>query len=771
MRGRSRTARCAVGVVLLAAVAGWGSGARAAGLGTAAPGSQAVTPISGAISLESTSSAGVKGSGSVAPLDLSSSGTAVAFGYLGPGLDPADTNPADDVYVKDLTTDRTTLASTTDAGVVAGPGASRDPSIDGDGGVVAFQSDAQLDPADTDGRTDIYTKDLASGDTTLVSASDSGVHGNGISDLPSISTAGTKVAFFSDSTNLDPADTDTVRDVYLKNLKTGDIQLVSTSGSGVKATGGGSLNPAISGNGRAVAFESFADNLDPADTDTGLDVYVKTVGTGALALASTSDTAVKGNGISADPSLPAKASKVAFSSEATNLDPADTDSRSDIYVKNLTTGDIALASTSDTGVHADGASLDPQLSANGRFVTFVSFADNLDPADTDTLGDVYVKDLVNGDIFLATTSADGVKATTGTVVVGTSPHLSGTGKHVAFASGATGFDPRDNDVFPDLYVKDTIMCTIVGTTGDDVLRGTSGGDVICGRRGDDTLIGKGGNDILFGEAGDDGLQGGVGADAMDGGTGADTVDYHTAGNSVSVDLRTDTVSGSDADGDIIFHFENATGGPLIDQLTGDGADNVLDGRGDDDILTGGGGADTLIGGDGVDSIDYQDSPAAVTVDLAAGTGSGGDAAGDSIDGVEAVLGSAFDDTLTGDGNDNFLLGMGGADQLDGGAGTDLANYVFSPAGVTINLSNGTAKGGDAAGDVLTSIENVAGSNLDDTLTGDDNPNTLLGLDGDDVLTGRGGDDILTGAAGMDTFEGNGGTNTCDNVAGETALHC
>ncbi len=766
---RSRSVRCAVGLALLATMAGWGTGAQAAGLGTAAPGSQAVTPISGAISLESTTSDGVKGNGSVAFLDLSSSGTAVAFGYVSGPLDPADTNFTDDIYVKDLTTDQTTLASTTDAGTV-GTGASRNPSIDGDGGVVAFQSDSLLDPTDTDGRSDIYVKDISSGDTTLASASDTGVHGNGLSDFASISTSGTKVAFFSDSTNLDPADTDNVRDVYVKNLKTGDISLVSTSSSGVKATGLGSVNPSISGSGRVVAFESFATNLDPADTDQGLDIYVKTLGTGDLVLASTSDTGVKGNGISADPSLPATGRKVAFSSEATNLDPADTDNVSDVYVKDLVTGDITLASTSDTGVHSDGTSVDAQLSANGRFVTFVSTADNLDPADTDTEFDVYVKDLVNGDIFLATTSADGVKPTS-LLVVGSDPHLSGTGKHVAFASGATGFDPRDTDAFPDLYVKDTVMCTIVGTSGDDVLRGTSRADVICGRRGDDTLIGKGGDDILFGEAGDDDVQGAAGGDAMDGGTGADTVDYHTAGNSVSVDLRTDAVSGSDADGDAIFHFENAIGGPLIDSLAGDGGDNVLDGRGDDDFLTGGGGADTLIGGDGVDTVDYEDSPAAVTVNLAAGTGTGGDAAGDSFDGVEAVIGSAFADTLTGDGGDNFLLGMAGADAIDGGGGTDLANYALSPAAVTINLSNGTAKGGDAAGDVLTSIENVAGSNHDDTLTGDDNPNTLLGLDGNDVLTGRGGDDILTGAGGTDTFEGNGGTNTCDNVAGESAANC
>ena len=252
------------------------------------------------------------------------------------------------------------------------------------------------------------------------------MHGNGASDLPSISTAGTKVAFFSDSTNLDPADTDNVCDVYLKNIRNGDISLVSTSSPGVKATGLGSVNPSISGSGRVVAFESFADNLDPADTDQGADIYVKTLSTGNLALASTSDTGVKGNGPSQDPSLPATGRKIAFSSESTNLDPADTDNVSDVYVKDLVTGDIMLASTSDTGVDSDGTSVDPQSPANGRFVTFVSTADNLDPADTDTEFDVYVKDLVNGDIFLATTSADGVKPTS-QLVVGSGPHLSGTG--------------------------------------------------------------------------------------------------------------------------------------------------------------------------------------------------------------------------------------------------------------------------------------------------------------------------------------------------------
>ena len=125
-------------------------------------------------------------------------------------------------------------------------------------------------------------------------------------------------------------------------------------------------------------------NLDPADTDTAIDIYVKDLTTGDITLASTSDTGVKGNGSSLRRRCRPTAPRSPSTSDATNLDPADTDAFADIYVKDLTTGDITLASTSDTGVKGNGDSSVPSLSADGTRVAFHSDATNLDPADTDS---------------------------------------------------------------------------------------------------------------------------------------------------------------------------------------------------------------------------------------------------------------------------------------------------------------------------------------------------------------------------------------------------
>src|ERR671919_600361 len=150
----------------------------------------------------------------------------------------------------------------------------------------------------------------APGDITLVSTSDAGVKGNSESSQASTSADGSKVAFSSQATNLDTADTDAVPDVYVKNLVTGDITLASTSDAGVKGNGG-SLAPFLSADGTKVAFYSRATNLDPADTDGILDVYVKDLLTGDITLASTSDAGVKGNNQSGVPSLSADRTKVA----------------------------------------------------------------------------------------------------------------------------------------------------------------------------------------------------------------------------------------------------------------------------------------------------------------------------------------------------------------------------------------------------------------------------------------------------------------------------
>ena len=217
----------------------------------------------------------------------------------------------------------------------------------------------------------------------------------------------------------------------------------------------------------------------------------------------------------------------------------------------------------------------------------------------------------------------------------------------------------------------------------------------------------------------------------------------------------------------------------------DGGNDLIDGAGGDDIIEGGAGDDALIGGEGADDIDggtgerdivsFKGSAAGIIVDLEAGTGSNGDAEGDTYKNVEFVHGSMHDDVLTGDektnrlvgldgddvlsggaGNDT-LLGGKGADQLDGGEGDkDVAEYDWSSSGVIVNLETGIGLGGHAHGDVLTGIEYIYGSYYADILTGNSDVNRLVGDRGDDVLNGGAGNDILVGGEGADELNGGSG---------------
>jgi Ca2+-binding RTX toxin-like protein len=234
--------------------------------------------------------------------------------------------------------------------------------------------------------------------------------------------------------------------------------------------------------------------------------------------------------------------------------------------------------------------------------------------------------------------------------------------------------------------------TISGTTGNDVLHGSAGSDDIYGAAGNDNLTAGAGDDILsggsghnfmWGNDGNDAFLGGSGTDVFAGGAGSDTVRYEQSHAGVMVNLATGTASGGDAALDQLNSIENITGSTHDDMLTGDAGANRLDGNaGDDriwggdgnDTLVGGHGADVLSGGNGIDTADYSTSLSAVTVNLALGTGSGGDAEGDKLGSIENVTGSAFDDHLTGNAGANQLSGGAGADVLTGGAGAD--GFVF-----------------------------------------------------------------------------------------------
>jgi serralysin len=251
-------------------------------------------------------------------------------------------------------------------------------------------------------------------------------------------------------------------------------------------------------------------------------------------------------------------------------------------------------------------------------------------------------------------------------------------------------------------------------------------ETAIGGGGNDTIIGNSYNNTLNGGNGADTLIGGAGADTLIGGAGTDTADYSSSAAGVTVNLLTNSGANGDAQGDTLSSIENIIGSAFADMLTGNASANTLDGRSGNDTLVGGAGADALIGGAGRDTADYSSSAAGVTVNLLTGSGSGGDAQGDTLSGIENIIGSAFADVLTGDSGANTLVGGAGADALNGGAGADTADYSSSAAGVTVNLLTGSGSGGDAHGDTLSGIENITGSAFADTLTGDGGANTLAG---------------------------------------------
>ena len=300
----------------------------------------------------------------------------------------------------------------------------------------------------------------------------------------------------------------------------------------------------------------------------------------------------------------------------------------------------------------------------------------------------------------------------------------------------------------------------------------AGNDQVIGSTAGDHLSGGTGVDALYGGLGGDTLAGGAGADLLDGGAGTDTADYSAAGAGVTVNLATGLGTGGDAAGDTLSGIENLTGSGLADGLTGDAGGNVLDGGAGNDTLAGGAGGDSLIGGSGVDTADYAASGSGVTVSLATGLGAGGDAAGDTLSGIESLTGSGFADVLTGDTGANALNGGAGDDSLFGDAGNDLL-YGGDGNDALAGGADSDTVYGDAGDDRLTGdagADSLFGGAGNDSLYGGTEADTLAGDAGNDLLYGGDGNDVLAGGVGQDTVHGDAGNDSLTGDAGNDQLY-
>ncbi|MFB6259392.1 MAG: hypothetical protein ABEK42_01545, partial [Thiohalorhabdaceae bacterium] len=271
-----------------------------------------------------------------------------------------------------------------------------------------------------------------------------------------------------------------------------------------------------------------------------------------------------------------------------------------------------------------------------------------------------------------------------------------------------------------------------------------------------------GSDRLYGNAGDDTLAGGSGSDLLFGGRGEDTASYAEAAAGVTVNLAGHyayQASGTDR----LFGMEHARGSAFNDTLIGDGGANRLDGGAGDDRLRGGRGGDTLIGGAGIDTADYSDSRRSVSVDLGAGIASGGTADGDTLKGIESVVGSFRSDSLTGDGGANTLSGRFGFDHLRGAGGDDTLNggwlHDHLEGGSGADLLNGGRH-----------HDRLVGGTGTDWVNGDQGLDRIAGGQGNDALLGGAHRDRLQGSPGNDLLAGGAGSDALSIGGSDVVLH-
>jgi Tol biopolymer transport system component len=256
-------------------------------------------------------------------------------GLLG-GLAGGDSNNATDVFVYEMASGTVSPVSVGENGA-QGDQESSGPSISADGQKIAFHSNASLVSGDTNGVSDVYLRDLGTGKTTRVSIAADGTGANKSSRSPSISADGRFVSFDTRATNLGPADGDGRDDVYVKDLQTGAVEQASVSSDGKGGRGGslGSKDSSISGDGRFVAFWSDATSLVPGDTNGWPDVFVHDRQTGATTRVSVSTTGAQGDDDSFSPAMSVDGRYVAFDSKANTLATGGAPDKQDVFVHAL----------------------------------------------------------------------------------------------------------------------------------------------------------------------------------------------------------------------------------------------------------------------------------------------------------------------------------------------------------------------------------------------------------------------------------------------------
>lgn len=356
----------------------------------------------------------------------------------------------------------TALLSETRAGW-AGNLDSYSASISRDGRRVCFWSHANdLLAGDTNNFPDVFLRDLDTGGLALVSVDPNGVLADGPSLFASISGDGRYVAFESSATNLVPGGTNGIQHIHLKDLQTGAASLMSLDTAGVPAELS-SWNPSISNTGRFVVFTSNSALLVAGDTNGLTDVFLRDTLTATTTRESLGGQGAQANSISLDPSVSDDGRFVAFLSYATNLVPGDTNGFGDVFVRDRRSATTQRVSVGQGGVQANNTSDEPRICGNGRFVAFTSTAHNLVPGDLNDTIDAFVFDLASDATERISVATDG----TPTDYSSYGPSITSDGRFVVFATGATTLVAGDTNFAIDVYLRDRHTGTTVRASFGD----------------------------------------------------------------------------------------------------------------------------------------------------------------------------------------------------------------------------------------------------------------------------------------------------------------
>jgi hypothetical protein len=389
----------------------------------------------------------------------SADGQVFAFGSRATNLVAGDTNAVSDIFVHDRANGTTTRVSVDSAGAESN-GLSDQPALSANGTVVAFTSYAtNLVAGDTNGFSDVFVHDLTTGATERANLDSSGSEANYNSYDGVLSSDGRFVAFTSNAWNLVASDTNQWADTFVRDRATGITERVSVDSAGAEADGP-SFTPSISADGRYVAFQSYATNLVAGDTNSVSDIFVHDRTTGVTERVSIDSAGVQANNWNNSPAISADGNVVAWVSKATNLVAGDRNHHYDIFVHDRTTGITDRASVDSAGNEGDGdsgrnLSHAPALSTDGRWVAFESYATNLVPGDTNGVIDVFVHDRASGATERVSVDSSGGEGDSDSSFDSMAPDA----LSVSFTSRATNLVTGDTNATYDVFVHDPLRAT------------------------------------------------------------------------------------------------------------------------------------------------------------------------------------------------------------------------------------------------------------------------------------------------------------------------